>query len=198
VYGPVAAQNVNQTQIGCTVSIVIKYGNNNSSSNTSSNSFHEYGQFLQQILTGCIDTMQFARCIIQITLQIVQSDGSLLGNLLHSAIAALMDAGVDLLYLPVATTCLVSSQGIIVLDPTQSEEEEDKDTSIIVLVTDPRNGNQKHDTVLGTYTVGPGTSLDQLLPCIQIATKASTAITTFLRLAIEQKVTRESKTLWSR
>ena len=192
VYGPIAPQTMNKEEDVGVVSVVIKSG-----VSQNSNYENEMGDFISKILTSCIDTSIFPRCIIEVVLQIIQSDGSLLACLLHGAVAALMDAGIDLLYLPVATTCLVgakSRKDPILLDPTCAEEEEERDSSIVILVNEER----KPDMILGTHTVGSGTSLDDLLACIQIASKACSAIPAFWRLAMEQKLNRESQTLWSR
>ncbi|OEU20355.1 hypothetical protein FRACYDRAFT_236429 [Fragilariopsis cylindrus CCMP1102] len=187
----------NEEDVG-QVSVVIKSG-------MAENITYEYeiGKFITEILSSCIDVSIFPRCIIEVVLQIIQSDGSLLSCLLHAAVAALMDAGVDLLYLPVATTCLVRTtiagnnkkiNNNIWLDPTSAEEQEERDSSILVLVNEQR----KPDSILGSHTVGPGVSLDELLACVQISSKACSAIPAFWRLAMEQKLNRESQTLWSR
>ena len=192
VYGPIAPQNMNQEDDVGLVSVVIKSGKAEDNSHYET----ELGDFVTKILTSCVDTSRFPRCIIEVVLQIIQSDGSLLACLLHGAVAALMDAGIDLLYLPVATTCLVGANGkaSIRLDPTSVEEEEERESSIIILVNEERNPEK----ILGSHTVGSGTSLDDLLACIQIASKACKAIPAFWRLAMEQKLNRESQTLWSR
>ena len=194
VYGPIAPQNMNNEGDVGIVSVVIKSGM--AENLTYEN---EMGQFITQVLSSCVDVSMFPRCIIEVVLQIIQSDGSLLACLLHSAVAALMDAGVDLLYLPVATTCLVrtitgGNKNSILLDPTFAEEQEERDSSIIVLLNEQR----KSDRILGSHTVGSGISLDDLLACVQIASKACSAIPAFWRLAMEQKLNRESQTLWSR
>uniref|UniRef100_A0A7S4EJT1 Exoribonuclease phosphorolytic domain-containing protein n=1 Tax=Pseudo-nitzschia australis TaxID=44445 RepID=A0A7S4EJT1_9STRA len=206
VYGPIAPQNMNNEGDVGRVSVVIKSGMTDNGTYE-----HEMGEFLTEILSSCIDVSVFPRCIIEVVLQIIMSDGSLLGCLLHGAVAALMDAGVDLLYLPVATTCLVGSVSTtdsatatatatattsskIRLDPTAVEEQEERDSSILVLV----NEQKTPDRILGSHTVGTGVSLDELLSCVQIASKACSAIPTFWRLAMEQKLNRESQTLWSR
>jgi len=192
VYGPIAPQNMNNEKDVGIVSVVIKSG-------SSENSLYEneIGEFISKILTSSIDVSVFPRCVIEVVLQIIQSDGSLIGCLLHGAIAALMDAGIDLLHLPVATTCLVSTKrgkDPILLDPTSSEEQAERDSSIIVLVNEER----KPDRILGSHTIGSGTSLDDFLACTQISSKACSAIPAFWRLAMEQKLNRESQTLWSR
>ena len=202
VYGPIAPQNMNNEEDVGLVSVVIKSG-------MGENILYEneMGQFITEVLTSCIDVSIFPRCVIEVILQIVQSDGSLLSCLLHAAVAALMDAGVDLLYLPVATTCLIrasivdeksesvrNKNNIIWLDPTSAEEQEERDSSVLILINEQRES----DRILGSHTVGSGISLDNYLACVQIASKACAAIPSFWRLAIEQKLNRESQTLWSR
>lgn len=214
VYGPVAPLVLAKEDFNVgQVSVVIKDNNSNSSGDgssgggsvpqqgTNSSQTLEYGHFLHQILSASIDVSKFPRCVMQVVLQVIQSDGSLLACLLHAAVAAFMDAGIDLLYMPVATTCLVvfptieTKKSKILLDPTSAEEYEDQtDSSIVVLV----NEKNRPDAILGSHSFGSGVPLDDLLACVQVASKACQAIPAFFRLAIEQKVTRESQTLWSR
>jgi len=202
VFGPISPQNMNNEEdVAAHISVVIKSGVEHLKFN------NEMEKFLTDILSSCIDVSLFPRCVIELVLQIVQSDGSLLSCLLHAAVAALMDAGVDLLYLPVATTCLVrtpidseepksgrNKNSVIWLDPTSAEEEEERDSSILVLVNEQR----QPDKILGSHTVGSGISLNDFLACIQIAQNACAAVPSFWRLAIEQKLNRESMTLYSR
>mmetsp|Transcript_645 Transcript_645/g.1476 ORF Transcript_645/g.1476 Transcript_645/m.1476 type:complete len:232 (-) Transcript_645:80-775(-) len=189
VYGPVAPQNpALETDTESMVSVVIKSGNLGNTDYLE----NELSEFLTQVLSACIDTTLFPRCVIEVVLQIIQSDGSLLASLLHASVAALMDAGVDLLYLPVATTCLVAKNSQILLDPSEAEEQ--AEPTLLCLV----NPHDKPDKVLASHTVGSGTSLEDLLKCLQISQKACSAIPAFWRLAMEQKVNRESQTLWSR
>lgn len=186
IYGPIAPQNMAKEEDKAVVTVLIKSGNTGDVTD-------EHKTFLTNILTNCIDVALYPRTVVQVVLQIIQSDGSLLACLLHAAVAALMDAGVDMLYLPSATTCLVSHNSkSIWLDPMQAEEEEDN--AIVTLVNNYRQPNK----VLGSHTIGTsGISLDQFLACQQVATKACSAIPTFWRLAVEQKIQRESQTLWA-
>ncbi|CAJ1966677.1 unnamed protein product [Cylindrotheca closterium] len=190
VYGPIAPLNMAKEQEESIVTVLIKSGKSEEVTD-------EHKTFLTKILTNCIDVAKYPRTVVQVVLQIIQSDGSLVSCLLHAAVAALMDAGVELLYLPVATTCLVfgsNSSNSIWLDPMAAEEEEDNDNAIVTLVNNSRQPNK----VLGSHTIGTsGISLNQFLACQQVATKACPAIPAFWRLAIEQKVQRESQTLWA-
>lgn len=247
VYGPIAPLMLHMEDANKgIVSVIIKndpQGQQSSSSGTTAattwaaQTVVEYGQFLHDTLTACIDNSQFPRCVIEIVLQVIQADGSLLACLLHASVAALMDAGIDLLYLPVATTCLVvlspqpsaaaaavaedvsmdghdddptttttttttkTKSSKILLDPTSAEEfgesadNASSSCSIVVLVNQPK----QPDAILGCSSSGGGLlPLNDLLACVQVASKACHAIPAFFRLAMEQKVTRESQTLWSR
>jgi hypothetical protein len=229
VYGPIAPQQIHREQAeGATVSVLIKSGksvNNNSSAASGGGGVGalvsmeaEWVAWLTSILSAAIDTAQHPRTVIEIVLQIIQDDGSVLGSLLHAAVAALMDAGVELLYLPVATTCLVvvtegdsaqqkqqqpnhvaPSQPLQkLLDPTLAEEEQEN-TSLVVIVNQGTAGGAKSDQFLACHSMGSTTlPLVDMLSCIPLAAHASPAVAAFWRLAVEQKVTRESQTLWSK
>jgi ribonuclease PH len=196
VYGPIAPNIVQKEQSNqAQVSVILK---GDGASDEDIENLHELSCFLQTVLKNAIDVKKFPRCIVQITLQIVQSDGSLLGCLLHSSVMSLMTAGVDLLYTPVGTTCLVEENNgknpTILLDPTAQEERADRDSSLLVMVCNANNV----DKLLACHTVGPGIDIDTILKCQKIASKATPAISAFWRLVLEQKVTREAQTLWSR
>jgi ribonuclease PH len=195
VHGPIAPIYMAKEKSTTLMSLLIK-------SSDAKESTHEYKTFLTNVLTNCICVENHPRTVIQVVLQIIQTDGSLLSSLLHAAVAALMDAGIDLLYLPVATTCLIPSfSQTILLDPCLAEEQE-SDNSILILVVNGSSSSSASSSqtknVLASHTIGAGVSLNRFLSCQQIASKAFSAIPAFWRLAIEQKVTRESQTLWSR
>jgi len=121
----------------------------------------ELEYFLRDALSSCILLERYPRCVIQVVLQIVQADGSVLGTAVNCAILALMDAGVAMGGLPVASTCVVlpeysfsvgdksdgSGKGgkkdntnnnaitTIWLDPT-ADEESGEGHAIVVHVTD--------------------------------------------------------------
>jgi len=198
VHGPLAPLNMaKEDQDRAIVSVVIKSGGRQDKTE------YEWGEFLRNVLAACIDRDRYPRSVVEIVFQIIQADGSLLSCLLHAAVAALMDAGIELLYAPVATTCLLQDPmeedgmsaeeaGSVVLDPCRAEEEEPH-TSVMVLV----NESSRPDKILGTHTIGHGVSLETILACLPMAASAGPAIVAFWRLAVEQKVSRECHTLWS-
>lgn len=189
VHGPLSPQSQAKEGQKPIVAVVIK-----SPAESAETLISEWTEFLTNILSSCIDCSNYPRTVIQVVLQIVQADGSLLASLLHASVAALMDSGVDLLYLPAATTCLVKrGTDSVWLDPTEAEEME-VDTTLLVLVNEQSNTNK----LLGCHTAGLGLPFQKIMLCAHLASKVYPAILAFWRLAVEQKLTRESQTLWSK
>ena len=114
----------------------------------------ELEYFLRDALSSCIMLERYPRCVIQVVIQIVQADGSVLGTAVNCAIMALMDAGIAMRGLAVAATCLARKKCSILssgeendieqqndgkvtiwLDPT-AEEESGEGHSMVVIVVD--------------------------------------------------------------
>ena len=119
----------------------------------------ELEYFVRDALSSCILLDRYPRCVIQVVLQIVAADGSVLGTAVNCAVLALMDAGVAMGGLPVASTCVVvpghcfgdgnnatndgegsrvgndDNAATIWLD-SSAEEESGEGHAIVVLVTD--------------------------------------------------------------
>ncbi|KAL3767567.1 hypothetical protein ACHAWU_000230 [Discostella pseudostelligera] len=188
----------------------------------------ELEYFLRDALSSCILLERYPRCVIQVVLQIVQADGSVLGSAVNCAVLALMDAGVAMRGLPIASTCVViddmhraaegederdlhgrkDSKPTVWLDPT-AEEESGVGHATVVLVTDmatsshntsiPSEDDNDDDAggIITSMTFGAPLSIKGLLASAECAKQSSAAMVAFMRLAIEQKVQRESQTLWS-
>ena len=182
VYGPIAPQRASVERHDGVVLSVIFTG------------YREYESLLQTVLEGCIcsSASQYNRCVIEVVLQTINDDGSALSCALHATVAALMDAGICMKRLPLATTISLPSQEeelLLLLDPNREEEQRQSTLTIITSNVEP-------DRILGTMGDGK-VSLEQLLACQEAASRASPAVLAFLRLAVEQKVQRQSKTLWA-
>ena len=191
VHGPIAPRLMSDEQQKQMIQVIIKSG-----STAQGTLEREWEGLLSRILTHCC-ILPPDRSICSLTLQIVSADGSVLSTALHAAVSALMDAGVELRTLPTAVTCLLphghlegDKAAAIRLDPCQTEEQRD-DAGVLVLVLEG-------EKLLATHS---STDLQQnvetILQCCKVAEKASQAIRAFWRLAVESKVQRESKTLWS-
>lgn len=220
VYGPIAPRFPSQEKGDeAVVSVILKSGDHNATAGGLSSSKgpselmeREWEQLLTNVLLACIDTKLYARTVVEIVLQVIQDDGSVLAAALHASVAALMDAGIAMTSLPVATTFLIITDNenagekqLILLDPT-SEEELDAEASVLVMVTE----HERPEQILATHSMvacalpskfksnsSSALSLPTILSCAQSAARATPAVVTFWRLAMEQRVTRESQTLWS-
>lgn len=122
---------------------------------------------------------------------------------------ALLDTGIIAMKsMPIASTILLlqkpntqeQKQCEYFLDPVAEEESSLESTAVVLVTTNKTNNiqNKKDDVmVLASMTIGPISSLDTYLACIEAASRTNQAVLAFIRLAMEQKVTREAKTLWS-
>lgn len=194
VHGPIAPRLAHHESETATVSVVIKSGVDNLVTG-------EWEGFLKHMLSATVCLDDYPRCTIQVVLQILSADGSVLSAALHASVSALMDAGVAMKALPVAVTCLLpptenttdnDNPKKIHLDPCASEENA-VGAGLVVLVSDSTNPLK----ILGCQSAGVRMSTDTLLQCCSVTEKANPAVTAFWRLAMEQKATREAKTLWS-
>jgi ribonuclease PH len=204
VYGPAAPRVTSRERMNdALISVVFKFGTKPAAMMTdnTSNAHPGYGanereleRFIGDSLMACIATNQYPRTVIEIVIQVIRADGSLVGTALNAATLALLDAGIHMNSLPIGTTCLVPINGDLVteirFDPT-AEEESSEEFSVIVLSTD-----SVRDGVIASITFG-SFQLDSFLACIERSKRAGKAITTFMRIVMEQKSTREAKTLWS-
>jgi len=186
----------------------------------------ELERFVRDSLSSCILLENYPRCVIQVTLQVVQADGSVLGGALNCAVLALLDAGIAMVGVPVATTCVVFDDDVAVdgdgdgtaaadangetcwLDP-DAEEESGDGRGISVVVTDAAASSSSASSseyddddddavVIAMHTFGSPVPLGCLLSAVDHSRRYSApAMAAFVRLAIERKVQREVQTLWS-
>jgi ribonuclease PH len=201
VHGPVAPRQQQQQQNGaaaaaaseCQISVVIIQ----SSSSGGGDGYHrEWEVFLSRQLQGCVVTEKYPRSVVSVVLQILNADGSVLAAVLHAAVSALQDAGIDVKFLPTAVTCYVTPNRTIRLDPSADEEQAAQ--AVLVLVLHPKSVSSSDPLLLGCHTTSAmKLTTQQVLQCVTVAAKAVPAITAFWRLVVEQKVTREAQTLWS-
>lgn len=152
----------------------------------------EIERFIGDALGSCILVEEYPRTAIEIVIQVIKEDGSVISTALNAAVLALMDAGVQMKYLSIATTCLVENRRELNLrlDPCEEEEYND-DCALIVLVTTNVGSGVITSLTLGDF------KQESYLVCIESALRASKAVLEFMRMAIKQKSIREGQTLWS-
>jgi len=207
VHGPTAPRSLQHEHAAqCRISVVIQSG-----AGVSATYEREWEDFLRHQLEACIVTSQYPRCTISVVLHILTADGSVLAACWHAAVSALMDAGIDLRGLPVAVTICTpqntdkNGSGSstannnaplpqLQLDPVAEEEQEaDRGVLVVILLSDKQKVQ-----LLGCHSSNSlRQSPAQILAAVTAAARAVPAVHAFWRLAVEQKVTRESQTLWS-
>ena len=171
----------------------------------------ELEAFVCDALSSCIMLERYPRCVIQVVVQIIHTDGSVFGTAVNCATLALMDAGIAMRGLPVACTCVAFGKSdengtrhqnrddsSIWIDPT-AEEESAEGHAIAVLVTEVNSCENEADasSLILSSTFGAPITTSRLIQCINSTMEYNTAATTFMRMAIKQKVQKEVETLWS-
>ena len=197
VYGPIASRIEARMHMSRASVTCVFPRNKQTSGVNDSRSSREMEEFVANSVSTCISLEEYPRTIIEIVIEILTADGGVLSTAVNAAVLALMDAGIHLTSLPIATTCLITyipdaKSELIKLDPT-NEEEQLEDASIIVLVTD----SVQKDGVIAS-TVHGCLKTQTYLACIEAASRASAAVIGFIRIAIEQKLNREHATLWAK
>ena len=189
VHGPIAPRMSQfEDAAQSTVSVVIQSGISNSSNNKNAGIEREWEGFLSRLFGSYVTlTSAHPRSTINIVLQVLHSDGSVLGACIHAAVAALLDAGIEMKVLPVAVTCGVTEDGNFFLDPVTGEDDRH-----IVLILDAQSQFLSCHSSASLRIRKEG-----LVSCHQLAERAVPAVRAFFRMVMEQKSTRESQTLWS-
>ena len=219
-YGPLAPRNPSRERSdGAVVSVIFRHSSSSSDDAGAAKAAYgaterEVERFLADALAATIRTEAYPRTVIEVVVQILKSDGSAIGTALNASVLALMDAGVEMVGLPVATTCLINEDGgdgdadnkkfELRLDPC-AEEEASGEGAVVIIVTNSSSSNAGAATstangsgagILSSMSFGTA-SLEAYLAACEGSARASKAVLAFLRLAVEQKVTREAQTLWS-
>lgn len=138
---------------------------------------------IQQALLPLIIRTLAPHAFVQIHLQIIEDDGSILSLMINAASIALADAGVALYSLVSASSLCITSSGIILHDPTKEEE----DCSSFSL-TAGFESKSSHKLVLST-TRGL-LSGKVLLECIQRVFHACNAVSVVQSSVLHQSISK--------
>ncbi|GJP49023.1 hypothetical protein CLOM_g8284 [Closterium sp. NIES-68] len=92
---------------------------------------------VRQTVDAVLLSSLLPRTRIQLQLQVVHDDGSLLPCALNAAFAALLDAGLPLSCLPAAVQLALDAQGQLLLDPTKEEQQTSSATLCTVFASRP-------------------------------------------------------------
>ena len=78
--------------------------------------------FVGRTLEEAVVVDSYPRKTLCVVLQVVHDDGGLLACLVNAACAAMIDAGVEMNFLPLASTFCAADDGPFLIDPTAAEE----------------------------------------------------------------------------
>lgn len=190
LYGPAPPKIASAESIdGCTIGIALKGFSAAVKEECGGMTEREVERWVHNAISACVDKRAYPRSVLELTISVIASHGSILSALISAAVLALLDAGIQMTSLPLATTCLVTADAIY-FDPTREEEAQEEAASVVVVMDSVQEG------VIASVTNG-GLTSNEYLACVEGAARAKQAILAFLRIAIEQKTVREHKTLWT-
>lgn len=156
---------------------------------------HEYESVLRHTLEGVILLTLHPRTAIQIVVQVVQQDGSILACAVNAACAALADAGVPMSCMVGASSCVLRRDGVLVVDPDGQEEEAAQ--AVVSAAFHYRGGAAVEsdasdptvdEGVAMCYAVGP-LSEGQYLQAVDVCRAGCKRVAFFMKLAIGKSFT---------
>jgi len=84
--------------------------------------FSAYQNFLNNTMQTVVLASLFPRTEVELIVQVLQDDGSLLSHSINGATLALIDAGIPMTSPVVAVSCILTKEKELMLDPTQEQE----------------------------------------------------------------------------
>lgn len=138
-------------------------------------------EIIKRICEQAILSMLHPRTAINVTIQELQNNGSLLATCVNAVFLALLDASIPLHYTGAAVQCVLNQKGQIVLDPVKKEEEEDFQASFLFVF------DQVDKNLIGSYITGTY-STDEYQACLAMCRNASQNVFDLYRSSMEKKI----------
>eukprot|EP00193_Tetraselmis_chui_P003831 CAMPEP_0177759776 /NCGR_PEP_ID=MMETSP0491_2-20121128/4909_1 /TAXON_ID=63592 /ORGANISM="Tetraselmis chuii, Strain PLY429" /LENGTH=241 /DNA_ID=CAMNT_0019275621 /DNA_START=132 /DNA_END=857 /DNA_ORIENTATION=+ len=157
----------------------------------------EYEHVVRRTLETALLRTVHPRTVVQVVLQVVSDDGSLLSAALNAACFALVDAGLPMSRLFSSVTCAVLPGPLVLVDPTREEEKEA--TAVVCLALDncPRGAvsieGDKDAKVITSYTAGTF-SQEAYLGVVLFSREGQRVIDEFARDTLQKYYSRETLT----
>eukprot|EP01023_Acetabularia_acetabulum_P037542 TRINITY_DN3567_c0_g1_i2.p2 TRINITY_DN3567_c0_g1~~TRINITY_DN3567_c0_g1_i2.p2 ORF type:complete len:226 (+),score=34.54 TRINITY_DN3567_c0_g1_i2:173-850(+) len=99
--------------------------------------------YLEGIVCKCLEgeiiCEEYPMCTIQVVVQVVKDDGSLLACILNAAQMACMDAGLSMRRTTVALSAVLSKDDVYMIDPSLSEEKQECEATLTVVMPEETN-----------------------------------------------------------
>jgi len=161
----------------------------------------ELESWISGTLCGCVAAPR--RTAVQIGCHIGEGDGGAECAALNACVAAMVDAGVAMKYVPVAVAVGLLGGGALLLDPTLEEEQECLAVVTVVIQSSAKRCPDPTDdkNILSTFVtycsdkhVSIFPSPDDYVNTCVLASRASTVMTDLYRQAVSKRIESEEKT----
>ncbi|BBN05429.1 exosome complex component RRP46 [Marchantia polymorpha subsp. ruderalis] len=189
VYGPKNVSGKRENSERATVEIIWKM-----KSGLPGNAEKEAEVIIRRTLDYIVLSAMHPNTGISIIFQVVHDDGAVLACAINAACAALVDAGIPLNGLIVAVSCAVTTNGVVVLDPTKAEEKNFRAHVCLVFPNRPKStvaglpppvaGEPAEHGIITCLTRG-AMSVDEYMTCLERGRAASVKISNFSRTSLE-------------
>ncbi|KAI8326388.1 ribosomal protein S5 domain 2-like protein [Martensiomyces pterosporus] len=126
------------------------------------------------------------RTLVQINIQLRESDGSVDSAAINATTLALVDTGIPLKSMVAAATCAVLADGSVVVDPTQEECERAASTHTLAFANNDSAGPVYVDS-RGQFT------MEEYNKCYDLCAATTERVVAFMRTAIEGRIEKESQ-----
>ncbi|XP_078389434.1 exosome complex component RRP46 [Cetorhinus maximus] len=136
-------------------------------------------QMIRNTCEATILTALHPRSSITVVLQVIHDSGSLLSCCLNAACMALMDAGLPMKSVFCGVTCVIDSNGDILLDPTTKMEKEA--AAVLTFSIDSVEKQLLMSSTKGSYSV------EELQQCVAMCQKAAEKIFQFYRDSVSRR-----------
>eukprot|EP01114_Cavostelium_apophysatum_P009351 TRINITY_DN22467_c0_g1_i1.p1 TRINITY_DN22467_c0_g1~~TRINITY_DN22467_c0_g1_i1.p1 ORF type:complete len:223 (+),score=16.46 TRINITY_DN22467_c0_g1_i1:65-733(+) len=139
----------------------------------------EKESYIRNALENSILSTLHPRTGINIIVQVLSEDGSILSTAINGAALALLDAGIAMKSMVGSITCAIGQDGTLLIDPTQQEEEDASSIFVFAL-------NSPFDGVVSSKTSGTF-SEEEYFACLEAAKKGASRVTGFVRESYQKQ-----------
>ncbi|XP_057315841.1 exosome complex component RRP46-like [Hydractinia symbiolongicarpus] len=142
---------------------------------------------LEEFMThACRDILLSAlhpRSAVQIVMQIMHNDGSLLSTLLNAACMSMVHAGLPMRCMLVAVCCVISKDDQYIVDPTAEQE-------VGARCTFTLSFESKNINLISSHTTGRFT-IEEYFKCLQLSRESAKQVFEFQRSSIHRFLSRD-------
>lgn len=191
IYGPRATLGRKEDPEQAVVEVVFKPKSGMYRYNAPGQSENQYQKMIRSAVQGVFAASLHPRTAVQIIIQVVRDEGSVLACALNATCAALTDAGVLLHSVFASVSCAIDARtGCLLLDPDTSEEQDALAIGSFAFcasgeLTDAASKVITSDAMLASSVHG-SMDIQQYLMMLDLARQGCQRVTEFTKLSLEK------------